>query len=523
MSSYTYAKVQLLCVSCGTRLTVVRGYCFNYHSNWGATDSAGGDSWNVGSLWRVIFLVMVFTSMVAIVWAYAEVVKNLNRGQKNLFRLSLHATTNRHKEAASTKQQQQSPATANISRQAPPTSLSTTSHIKTNREASLSVSSLDQSATTRGLFHGGQEASSEPKRSSRRDSLWKRIILGTIMEGSEGGASLDRSRRQGVVESSCQSSASSSVSHTRRSSNVSAKDWLWSTSQDMGFFDDIESLGEFSEEEQEECKNVLWLNGKASPAGRRLSAQLLRENSAPIASTPERLLTSKEVRRGSSSVRDGAVIVPEVLGKRDDTLHESSASSMRTPNIKWKNLFPKTRATAVIEETASTAALESAPIPLPAVEHAAAASSPGHGGGDVSSSVSPLALWRVGSHIGDPLVGPTTACGERNKSNVVGAAIGTPQRVIKSRFVNGVDRARGYVRRMSSLDIDHGSFDNGSGVVDREGRYNPANEGEKERGNMPPGHSVSGATTPIGAHEQDPPTMRAPEMDMDRFISRIKW
>eukprot|EP00903_Cladosiphon_okamuranus_P007848 g7591.t1 len=493
----------------------------------------GGDSWNVGSLWRVIFLVMVFTSMVAIVWAYAEVVNNLNRAQKNVFRLSQHATTNRYKEAASTKQQHQGPATAIISGEASSASLSTTSHLKTNRDPSPPVSSLDESTTSRGLFVGGQETSSESKRSSRRDSLWKRIILGTIMEGSEGSASLDCSWRQGVVErrqdiverqqgvfeSSCQSSRSSSISYTRSNSNISAKDWLWSTSPDMGFFDEVESLDESSGEE-EECKNVLWLNGMASPAKRRLSSALtLRENSAPIASSPEHLPVSKEARQGSSRVGGGAVVVPEVLGKSDDALYESAASSMRTPTMKWKNLFPNAKSTAEFDETASTSAPESAPGPQLVVEHVTAASSPGLGGGDVSSPCSSLALGRICSHIGDPLVAPTTARSESSKSYVAGTAIATPQRPFKSRLVNQVDRARGYVHRMSSLDID-----NGSGVVGRGGRYNPAaDKGGNGRGRTPPGHSVSGATTPTGAREQDLSTKRAQEMDMDRFISRIKW
>ena len=473
---------------------------------------------------------MVFASMVAIVWVYAEVVKNLSQAQKNVFRLSLHATTNRYKEASSTKQQQGSPVTANPSGQASSTSLSTTSNLKTNGEAasanSLPVSSSQDPG---GLFGGGQEASSsEPKRSSRRDSLWRRIILGSIMEGSEGGSSLDRSKRQGLVERSRVSSPSS-VSFTRSNSNIMVKDWLWSTSRDMGFFDDVESQDRSSEEEEEEeCKNVLWLNGMASPAKRRLSsALLLRENSAPAASTPEHVTKLKGSRRRSS--RGEAVIVSEALGGNDDAVYESSASSTvraGTPAIKLKNIFPNARTTTKVEAAASTDALKPVPLPrpLPAVEHAAAASLPSHDGAQASSPGSSLSLGRAGSRTGDPLVAPAAERRERSKINPAGPAIATPQRLIKSRFVNGVDRARGYVSRMSSLDIDHGSFAYGHGVVARGGRhYDPAGIGGRGRGKMPPGRSVSGATTPMGAHQPHLPAKPTPEKDMDKFISRIKW
>lgn len=489
-------------------------------------------------MWRLIFLVMVLISMVAIVWAYAEVVKNLSRAQKNVFRLSLHATTNRYKEP-STKQQPQNPTTtANTSGRASSTSLSATSLPKTSGEARLALPSLDQPSTTRGLVAGGQEASSEPRRRSRRDSLWRRIILGSIMEGNESAASLDCSRRQGVVEkysasldcsrrqdiveNSGQSSVSS-VSYTRSNSNISVKDWLWSTSRDMGFFDDVESL-EQSSEEEEECKNVLWLNGMASPAKRQLSSALsLSENSAPTVTTPEPLPTLQETRRGSSSVEGQAVIVTEVLGESDGAVDENFDSSMRTPTMKWKNLFPNARTIDEAEAAARAAALEQAslPLPLPAVEHAAAAAIPSHGGGDEGSPGSSLALNRAGSHIEDPLVAATTARSETSENNLAGPAIATPQRLIKSRFVSGVDRARGFVRRMSSLDMDHGSSGYGNGVDVRGSRYDPADKDRSGRGKMVPGQAVSGAATPMGAQEQHLPTKT--EKDMDRFISRIKW
>eukprot|EP00752_Nemacystus_decipiens_P005326 g4830.t1 len=495
----------------------------------------GGDSWTIGSLWRAIFLVMVFASMVAIVWAYAEVVKNLSQAQQNVFRLSLHATANRYEEASTTKQQLGSPATANPSGQASATSVSTTSHLKANGEVTGGLppesSSQEQTTAPMGLFGGGKEvSSSQQKRPSRRDSLWKRIILGSIMEGSEECSSVDRSRRQQSLFESNRISSQSSIYYTRSNSNVSVKDWLWSTSRDMGFFEDIESLDRSSEEEEveEECQNVLWLNGMASPAKRRLSSALLRRtNSAPIASTPKRLPTLKATKRGSS--RGEAVVVTKVTGEIDDAVYGSPESSTPTPTMKWRNLFPTAKTTAKVEAAASTDSLEPAPLsarlprPLPAVKHAAAASLPDQDGGHASSPGSSVTLGRASSHFVDPLVAPTTARRERSMSNPGGTASATPQRLIKSRFVNGVDRARGYVRRMSSLDTDHGRLPCENSVIFQRGRRKPADTRGRGRGKITPGQSVSGATTPMGAHQQPLPTKRAPEKDMDRFISRIKW
>lgn len=496
-------------------------------SDRGATASAGGDSWNVGYMWRAFFLVMVFASMVAIVWAYAKVVKNLSHSQKIVVRLSLSATTSRYRETLSENQQQRSPG--NAPEEASLTSLKTISHLKINREdLLLPVSSLGEPPTTRGIFGSEQHASSEPgngvaapkKRASRRDSLWRRVVLGSVMEGSESSASPDCLRREGSVKNSRQSSASS-ISY----SNVSVKNWLWSASRDV-FLDDDESLGQSSEEKEEECKNALWLDGMASPSRRRLSSSLkLRENPAPTATAPERVPTLKETRQGRSSVDVGAVIVPEVLMKSDDVVCESSRSST---TMNWKNILPTERATTQVKAAVSTTALEPLPLPLPlpAVEHATAASFHGHGSGGVSTPVSSLAPGRVGSHIEDPLVAAAAAaCMERSKSNPVGTTIATLQKPIKSRVVNRVDRARGYVSRMSSLDMDHGSVGYGNGVVVRGGWHGPADKGARSvGGQMPPGQNVSGATiTPMGEHEQHLPTKRAPEKDMDRFISRIKW
>lgn len=505
-------------------------------SGCGTPVSAGGDSWNIGSLWRTIFLGMVFASMVAIVWAYAEVVNNLSRAQKNVTQLSLHATTDRYKEPSSAKQQQRSSADTLDEERS--TSLSTTKHLKPNQEAGLPMSPLDQPTTPSGIYSVVQEAPSEPanglvapkQRGSRRDSLWRRIILGSIMEGSEGSASPDSSRRRDVFENSSKSSTSSSVPYTRSNSNISVKDWLWSASRDTGFFYDVESLGEFSEEE-EECKNVLWLNGMASPEKRRLSSAIrLRECSAPTATSPESLATSKETRRSSSSdssVGGGAVVVPQALEKGDDATYESSASSMRTPTMKWKSLFRNVTTNADIEAAASTAALEPFPLPRPlhTVEHAATASFHSHVGGDVCSPASSLALGRAGSHIKDPVVADTTARSERSKSNPVGTTIVTPQNLIRSRFGHGVDRARGYVIRMSSLDTSHGSVGYGNGVALRGGRHDPADKGGRRGGKMPSEQATlsTPTATATGAAEQHLRTKQAPGKDMDRFISRIKW
>lgn len=473
---------------------------------------------------------MIFLSMVAIVWAYAEVVKNLNRAQKSAFRLSLHATTTRYKDNTSSAKQLGGSPTVDPRK-------GSTASTKTgdNPDVRPPVPSLLQSAKGRGLDAARPGALSEStngsaaqrKRPSIRDSLWRRIILGSIVEGDEAG-SLDLSRRKDVAPSGNQSPDSPN-SITRSHSNVSVRDWLWSASGDMSIFDETESRGgSGGEEEEEECKNALWLNGMASPTKRRLSSAVKSmDKLAPTPATPppERRPSTMEAGFGGSSPKGDVVAVVGEGGGANDG---NPSSFRRIPTMKLETLFPKSRTTAEVRAPPSTAVLAEEPATEEAAATAAvAASSHGNGDGDANApDSSHPGVNRAGSLTSDPVVAAkteplvaakteplvaaktdTVRSSEGNSTNVAGnptsATQTTPQRAIKSRFVDGVGRARGYVSRMSSLDIDYG----GGSVFGR-----PAG---------------TAATTPMGVRGsgelQQLPKKHEPEKDMDRFISRIKW
>lgn len=476
--------------------------------------------------------------MVIIVWTYVEVVRTLGRAQRNVFRLSLHATANGHREPSSTKNRQQQ------------------DRLKTTREGQLSrwfsamsrpasvkpvdgpSESLDRSNKERSVFSGGREVSSgssssfaaaaaaaaalevtetSRKRSSRSDSLWKRMLLGSIVEDIEGerNVSPDRARQQERGESS--PSPASSISYTRSNSNVSVKNWLWSTSRDLGIFGENESLDESSEEEA--CTNVLWLNGMSSPTRRRLSSGV-KMMTGPIftatATSSKRLKTSKETERGDKT---GGVAVVD-----DGDLCESSTSSMRTPKMTQREkLSSKVGATKTVGTAGGTVATPSVAM---------------HDS-NTPSHISSPAQDRDGSHI-DPLVTAATAgngspevagggnnsSGNNNKNNLKGStAMLAPPMPTKSRLSNGVASARGYVRRMSSIDTDYGDVVFGNKVI-RAGRSGPADWNRQGFNRSMSGKfATPTAVTPgvPGGREHPSPRNNAPEKDMDRFISRIKW
>ncbi|CAM9141205.1 unnamed protein product [Scytosiphon promiscuus] len=454
--------------------------------SFGETESSfcgvdSGDSWNAGSLWRAIFLVGVFVSMVMIVWAYVEVVKTLGRAQKNVFGLSLHATANRHRESYSTKNRQQDSEKTSREGQLSRwfSAMSRPANVKPADGASKSLARSEKGKR----LSGGREAASESsdslavaaaaaalevaetskRRSSRSDSLWKRMLLGSIVEDIEGErrVSLDCARKQERGENN--SSPASSISYTRSNSNVSVKDWLWSTSRDLGFFGENESLGESSEEEA--CTNVLWLNGMPSPTKRRLSSGVETGN-GPVFTTTATRPKHLQTDRGADD---------------DRTIFESRASSQRMPKVR-----------ATVEAKAAGGALAAASAEMDGSDTPWRMSSPAHGGD--------------GSHI-DPL------------------AMLAPTMLAKSRLASGVASARGYVRRMSSIDADYGDVVFGNNVI-RAGRSAPATRGRQGLNRKMSGNFLTPTAVPKGVQsvrDQPSPRNGAPEKNMDKFISRIKW
>lgn len=509
----------------------------------------GGDSWNAGSLWRAVFLAGVFVSMVVIVWAYVEVVKTLGRAQKNVFGLSLQAAANQHKEHSSTKTRQQDVLETDRKSSRWFSIMSRPASVK---PAENLTEPIDRSEKAMKIFVGGRDAPlrsnsslaaaaaaaaqevarTSRKRSSRSDSLWKRMLLGSIVEDVEGerNASPNRERQQERHEN-CPSPPSS-ISYTRSNSNISVKDWLWSTSRDLGLFGENDSLGESSEEEG--VANVLWLSGMDSPTRRRMSSGVEMMKGPVTATTtapPKRLPTSQHTEQ-ENNTGGGA-------GDGDGAIFASTASSLRMPKITKRAHLPS--------KVISTAGFNAA-------GGAVAAASAAVGDSNTRSPVSSPAHGRDVSHIDPPVTaatasnGSTEAAGRggeksggnNNNSNINKnfsdnndssnnlkgpTAMLAPPMPTKSRLANRVANARGFVRRMSSIDADHGDVVFGNNVV-RSGRSTPADRGTYRLNRSMSGKfaTPTGMSTRIQAGSAQPsPTNVAPEKNMDRFISRIKW
>ncbi|CBJ25684.1 hypothetical protein Esi_0008_0104 [Ectocarpus siliculosus] len=446
-----------------------------------------GDSWNIGSLWRAIFLVVVLLSMVVIVWAYVEVLKTLGRAQRNVFRLSLEATTNRHTEASSVKQhreQRQSPKTHGGASSAPISAMPIPSSAMPGARLHVSPDQPKKDVSKRTVV---KESPTEPKNNSaarprpptspnkrleRNNSFWKWMFPISTEESADGerranGFSTLPSQQRDYAEHSS-SSSGSSWPFTRSNSNVSVKNWLWSTSRDVGFYGDDDPLYE-SSSEGEECKSVVWLNGMAAPVNRRLSLGAVA--GGPIPTSPERLPVLRETERGNDAGLPG--VVSEVMRDADGAIHDSN-NSTRTAMIKWEQVLGRPRAIAGKKCPSS---------------------------GNASSESTEAAE----SH------------GVNTGSLAKAAMMAMPQVPMKSRFANGVVTARGFVSRMSSMDTDFG--DTACGTARTRSRLTETEKGERVS-------ATSSTAVPLGAHggrSQHVLTTHTPEMDMDRFISRIKW
>ncbi|CAM9578978.1 unnamed protein product [Ectocarpus fasciculatus] len=446
-------------------------------------DSGG----HIGSLWRAIFLVVVVLSMVVIVWAYVEVLKTLGRSQRNVFRLSLHATTNRHTEASSEKQrreQHQSPKPHGGASSAPFSDMPIPSSAVPGTRLHVSPDQPKKDVSQRTV---AKESPTEPNNNSaarpppptspnkqlgRQNSFWKRVFLGSAEESAEGerradGFSTLPSQQRDCAEDSSNSSGSS-WPFTRSNSNVSVRNWLWSTSRDVGFYADDEPLYE-SSSEGEECKSTVWLNGMAAPANRRLSLGAMA--GGPIPTSPERLPVLRETERGNDAGLSG--VVSGVVRDDDRAIHDSNTST-RTATIKWDQVLAKPRAIARKKCPSS--------------------------GNASSESTEAADSHRV------------------NSGSLAKVAMMTmPQVPMKSRFANGVVTARGFVSRMSSMDTDFGDIV--SGTARTRSRFTETDKGERAS-------ATATTAVPLGTHggiSQHERTNHTPEMDMDRFISRIKW
>ncbi|CAM9268678.1 unnamed protein product, partial [Ectocarpus sp. 13 AM-2016] len=446
-----------------------------------------GDSWNIGSLWRAIFLVVVLLSMIMIVWAYVEVLKTLGRAQRNVSRLSLEATTNRHTEASYVKQhreQRQSPKTYGGASSAPISAMPIHSnaipgarlHVSPDQpKKDVSESTVVKESPTEPKNNSAarpRPPTSPNKRLERSNSFWKWMFLRSTEESAEGerranGVSTLSSQQRDSAEHSSNSSGSS-WPFTRSNSNVSVKNWLWSTSRDVGFYGDDEPLYD-SSSEGEECKSVVWLNGMAAPANRRLSLGAVA--GGPIPTSPERLPVLRETERGNDAGLPG--VVSGEMRDAGGAIHDSN-NSTRTAMIKWEQVLARPRAIAGKNCPSS---------------------------GNASSESTEAAE----SH------------GVKTGSLAKAAMMVVPQVPMKSRFANGVVTARGFVSRMSSMDTDFG--DVACGTARTRSRLTETEKGERAS-------ATSSTAVPLGAHggrSQHVRTTHTPEMDMDRFISRIKW
>lgn len=287
----------------------------------------------------------------------------------------------------------------------------------------------------------------------------------------------------------------SSSRMSRTNSQVRSRDWLWSTSRELGFVVEKELFFERGGGEGREGSASLSVNSLATTHTASL------ERVGP----PEPLPTLPEAGLG-------AVAAFATGGEtRNDGIGHGNNRPVSEPTP-WVDTFRKATRTMAPSSGMASCADESSSNPV------AAASFGDVGGITTEARVRANASVNVNDdvRVGVNASGGTTASGTAKPGDKEGNSA-TPQRPRRSRIVDGAGKARGFVRRMSSLDMENpaGSSNNvsggegvlwgsvGSGTGQRAARPRSAGKGEWDASRSSSGRARAG--------------------DMEKFISRVKW
>ena len=444
---------------------------------------------------------MVSLSMVAIVWMYVTVVKHLGRTQRSIVLLSSHASKDRRDSPATCRSghnRRKSSKTSTTS------SMSFDAMIRPTGSRPdvplplyldpLRLSDRSENSPSRGIAGSSEDNCGEESRprAPRATSLWKRWVKGGESYTGDGQRSVGMGRQHS------NGSQSPAFSLTRSNSQISAKDWLWSTSREAGFFGDRD----VSDREEEERENALWLNTSATAARSTPGALDQGRASKPLPTLPEAELSTN----ATTHAVKGIEFLACAPCRRPSRPSREKQQAPPTPNHE----ATKSRATS----------------PCTAVDDAA----PSHHSRE-RTAVGSAALY---GYVARPVSGRLfAATGGRNRNAGAGLADAdcagergsTPTR--KTCFTHRVGKARGYVRRMSSIDLgdDHSEHGFGHGGVDPAGAIAGGKGGSGHAGKVQRDTKV----TIWGPRSGDRGTLTKQPRggsrpgNMDKFISRVKW
>lgn len=526
-------------------------------------------SWNIGSIWRGIFLAIVFVSMVVIIWTYGTVINRLGRAQRSISLLSSHASGGGKRHAmqnsvhraqgnhanerdqhrlgnilsipkrakpgtpirpslayrAPSGQQlsqyrqralqlergqdvqtgvnggkasaslvtprwgsvlkrvlsrgsiddrdlgiddKEKPASKPIARQpsaseAPPPAPRRSSILK----RLTSRGSIDDGDSVQGVW---EKRVSEPlaRRASasggphpRKNSMLKRMISGSAFdEHGVSGGNDDASHRSSIFSFGMDNTSrrSSLFSCYDTNSQVRSKEWLWSTSRDAGFVE--EEGGNDSNEKEDEKAVLLWINLSASRSSSGPMEQMPSSNPLPT-------LMEADKRRAASSA-----FAPIA----------DCSSDITTPSRMYQGLSKD----EVRSDGSKIGSARSASTTVPREGEKPKVS--GWSSSDGSSSKQP----------GTVTFAAISSPAEYN-ANRQGAQPVALTRSVKPRLVDGAGKARKFIHRMSSIDLDNVNYGVGRYALPEERRHVAVVQLYKEgRG-------------------------KAESRDMEKFIARVKW
>lgn len=509
-------------------------------------------SWNTGSIWRGIFLAIVFVSMMVIIWTYGTIINRLGRAQQSISLLSSHASgggkhramqhsmyrtqgnlanerdqhrlgnilsipnsakpriplrpsltyrapsgqqlsqyrqralqpergqdvqTSVNGEKASSSRvtplrgsvlknmlsrasisdrdldiDKEKPVLKQIARQP---SASTASPPAPRRSSILkrltSRGSNDDQDSGQGAWEA-RRASASGGPLPRRNSMLKRMISGNAFdEHGVPRVNEDASHRSSLFSFSMDNSSrrSSLFSFYDTNSQVRSKEWLWSTSRDAGFVG--EEGGPGSNEKEDDKAVLLWVNLSAS-----------RSSSGPMEKMPPSMplptLMEADKRRAASSTfapiadRSSNVTAPlrmyEGLSKDEVGSDGSRTGSSRCAS------------TTVLREGEKT-------------------SISGWSSSDGSTS-------KKTSTVSFAAIPGPAECNANQQGR-------QPTRSVKPRLVTGTGKARKFIDRMSSFDMDKVNSSPGKRGLVAMVRLSKEGRGKAESG------------------------------DMEKFIARVKW
>lgn len=230
---------------------------------------AGGETWSAGSLWRAIFLSVVFLSVIAVAWTHIAIVEHLERAQQSVVLLSAESGNIYTNPLAGQRRslKQKSPAIEKMS----PGVIDTASYLTGEGPSTRPDDVFEpqsQPSQSEASPQPWQEVVSAPKcgtesptQLSRRNSFFKifsrkrvaNMNDGQRTVGGEGGHSTKcdvcKPRRSSFLFQALRGHRFAPQAHSLYASNsqVSSKDWLWITSRHAGF---IQKNGDLDREEE---------------------------------------------------------------------------------------------------------------------------------------------------------------------------------------------------------------------------------------------------------------------------------